>query len=112
MAGVTGFEPVPTVLETAVLPLTPYSYKRINKYSIEERKNAIENRKIEEKIKRTPTIKCWSLFLFLFVVFLIFNILENCFLFLSGFFSNHRFTCFSFLSDLFNNKLMEEEDIG
>ena len=26
MAGVTGFEPVPTVLETAVLPLTPCPY--------------------------------------------------------------------------------------
>ena len=26
MAGVTGFEPVLTVLETAVLPLTPHPY--------------------------------------------------------------------------------------
>ena len=41
MAGVTGFEPVPTVLETAVLPLTPYPSVRISKYSIDKNKNAI-----------------------------------------------------------------------
>jgi hypothetical protein len=28
MAGVTGLEPVPTVLETVMLPLTPYPYAK------------------------------------------------------------------------------------
>ncbi len=41
MAGVTGFEPVLTVLETAVLPLTPYPSVRISKYSIDKNKNAM-----------------------------------------------------------------------
>ncbi len=41
MAGVTGFEPVLTVLETAVLPLTPYPCMRISKYSIDKNEIAM-----------------------------------------------------------------------
>ena len=41
MAGVAGFEPALTVLETAVLPLTPYPWLRMNKYNTSKIKNTI-----------------------------------------------------------------------
>lgn len=42
MAGVTGFEPIQTVLETGVLPLTPYPHL-ISLFSISQKHLVINN---------------------------------------------------------------------